>query len=174
MSRRNKFNYDSDKFYEDISSLAMQGFTDAEISHALRDFEGLPLSPETFCRMKNGNYIGWTEKENKERSEHILQVLARARRKITVLVRGAFLKCALGGKKIKSNSTLYHSLSSGGVCSEPEEMRRTDFIREEAPNIHALETWMYHNDEEWRNTEENRQEEQDSGVDVIKVLLSKH
>lgn len=106
MARLKKFDYDSDDFYDEIIGIAMQGLTDAEIVDSLADKLGVSLSPEAFSSMKNGCYVNWTETENQRRSARFIKVLARGRRKITSIVRGAYLKGALGGKKIKSKTVL--------------------------------------------------------------------
>ena len=74
MARPKKFDYDSDEFYDEILALAMQGLTDTEIATMLEDKFGEKLDPDTFGCMKNGNYIGWTEEENRIRSERLLRV----------------------------------------------------------------------------------------------------
>jgi len=84
------------------------GLTDAKIADALADKFGNSLSPERFNCMKNGMYDKWTAEENKRRSERLGKVLARGRRKITSIVRGAYLKAALGGRKIKSSTITKH------------------------------------------------------------------
>ena len=105
MARPKKFDYDSDDFYDEILALSMQGLTDAEIADALEDKFGVSLSPEVFYSMKNGNYNKWSDEENERRSARLAKVLARGRRKINSIVRGAYLKAALGGKKLKNKST---------------------------------------------------------------------
>lgn len=106
MARPKKLDYDSDDFIVEIIGIAMQGLTDAEIVDSLADKFGVSLSPEAFSSMKNGCYVNWTETENQRRSARFIKVLARGRRKITSIVRGAYLKGALGGKKIKSKTVL--------------------------------------------------------------------
>ena len=54
--------YDTDRFYSILSALGKKDATDKEIAAALN------ITPETFSRMKNGKYEGWTEKQNEERS----------------------------------------------------------------------------------------------------------
>lgn len=163
MARPKKFNYDSDEFYDEIYALAVQGLNDAEIADALEDRFGTKLSPEVFCTMKNGNYDKWNKKENKVRSERLAKVLARGRRKINAVVRGAYLKAALGGKKLKNKSTTTrHLRMPDGTLSETEEIQNTDQEIEQAPNMQAMSTWLYHHDEEWRKVE--RKEEADKDI----------
>ena len=91
-----KHDYDSEDFYKRIEALAMNGYTDEEIANELN------LRREVFTCMKNGNYENWTDKENKRRGECITNVLAYGRTKIVALLRGVYIKGAVGGKKTKS------------------------------------------------------------------------
>ena len=91
-----KHDYDSEDFYKCIETLAMNGYTDEEIANELN------LRREVFTCMKNGNYETWTDEENKRRGECITNVLAHSRTKIVALLRGVYIKGAIGGKKTKS------------------------------------------------------------------------
>jgi len=153
MARHLKFDYDSDDFYDEILALAMQGMTDAEIADALVGKFGVSLSPEAFCCMKNGNYENWTEEENRRRSAKFIKVLARGRRKITSIVRGAYLKAALGGKKVKSKSVVKRKLLVNGEYTDDEVIQTTEGEQELPYNVQALATWLYHHDPEWRKVE---------------------
>lgn len=162
MARPDKFDYDSDDFYDEILALAMQGLTDAEIADALETKFGTSLSPEAFSSMKNGTYIRWTKKENKVRSERLVKVLARGRRKINSIVRGAFLKAALGGRKLKNKSTVTRKMRTpDGSETDAEEIQTTEMENEMPPNIQALSTWLYHHDEEWRKIQRKEDEDED-------------
>ena len=130
MARPRKFDYDSDDFYDEILALAMQGLTDAEIADSLEDKFGESLSPEVFCTMINGNYEAWSDEENKKRSERLSKALARGRRKINSIIRGAYLKAALGGKKIKSKTTVRRKLKIDGVYTEDEEIQTSETEQE--------------------------------------------
>lgn len=154
-----KFDYDGNDFYDEILALAMQGLTDAEIADALADRFGVSLSPEVFCTMKNGNYDKWSEAQNKVRSERLAKVLARGRRKITSIVRGAYLKGALGGKKVKSKTVLRRKLRIGGEYTEDEEIQTSETEQELPYNMQALATWLFHHDPDWRKTERNKEDE---------------
>ena len=68
--------YDSPDFYKLIEQLAMNGYTDEEIANELN------LSADVFGAMKNGNYQGWNDDENKRRGSEIYRVLAHGRTKI--------------------------------------------------------------------------------------------
>ena len=92
-----KFDYNGDAFYDEIEQLAKQGQKDSEIAYALGLKFGVDLNPQVFNRMKNGKYENWNEDENVERGERITQSLVRGREFINAIVRGRFLKCALGG-----------------------------------------------------------------------------
>lgn len=153
MARPRKFDYDSDDFYDEILALAMQGMTDAEIADALQDKFGESLSPDVFGSMKNGNYAMWSEEENERRSARINRVLARGRRKIVSIVRGAYLKAALGGKKIKSKSVVRRKLMVDGQYTDDEVIQTTESEQEMPYNVQALSTFLYHHDPEWRKVE---------------------
>lgn len=153
MARPRKFDYDSDDFYDEILALAMQGMTDAEIADALQDKFDKSLNPDTFGMMKNGTYDKWTEEENKRRSARLVRVLARGRRKIVSIVRGAYLKAALGGKKIKSKSVVRRKLMVDGQYTDDEVIQTTESEQEMPYNVQALSTFLYHHDPEWRKVE---------------------
>lgn len=181
MARPKKFDYDSDDFYDEILALSMQGLTDAEIA------DSLDLSPEAFCCMKNGNYEAWSDEENERRSARLFKVLTRGRRKILGIVRGRYLKTALGGLKVKSITKRYvqDRCPCGGNDKECPECGGTGWIvitdkaimqeneTELPPNMQALSTWLYHHDEEWRKVEKKQEDEEDvvphnttKGVDI--------
>lgn len=168
MPRPKKFDYDSDEFYEEIYALALQGLTDAEIAYSLEDKFGQRLDPDTFGQMIHGKYIGWNDKENERRSGRLLRVLTRARAKINSIVRGAYLKGALGGKKIASKIINYQKFKcsccgedrncpacggSGWVVSDNVAVVQ-ETETELAPSLQALSTWLRHHDPEWREKEE--------------------
>lgn len=169
MARPKKFDYDGDDFYDEILALAMQGLNDAEIADALQDKFGQSLDPETFNCMKNGNYINWTEEENETRSARLIKVLARGRRKTTSLVRGAYLKAALGGKKVKTKTTVRRRLRIDGVYTDDEEIQTSETETEMPYNVQALATWLYHHDPEWRKV----QRKQDTEASDIPVNVKK-
>lgn len=161
-----KFNYDGEDFYKEIYALAMQGLQDAEIAYNLgdslgvaKDENGVPyyndargLSPEVFTKMKNGNYEGWTEEENKRRSERISQELAHGRAKILGIVRGRYLKAALGGIKIKASSKRKrYNIINGVKDEENMVMEESESVSETAPNMQALANFLYHHDPQFRN-----------------------
>lgn len=169
MARPRKFDYDSDDFYDEILALAMQGLNDAEIADALGDKFGESLDPETFNCMKNGNYIGWNEEENERRSARFLKVLARGRRKTTSVVRGAYLKAALGGKKVKTKTVVTRRLKVDGMYTDDEEIQTSETETEMPYNVQALATWLYHHDPEWRKV----QRKQDTEASEIPVDVKK-
>ena len=145
MARPKKFDYDSDDFYDEILALSMQG---------------------------NGTYEAWSDEENERRSARLCKVLARGRRKINSIVRGAYLKAALGGKKIKNKTVTTRKLKIDGVYTEDEEIQTTEGETELPPNMQALSTWLYHHDEEWRRVEKKQEDDEDvpnsttKGVDI--------
>ncbi len=176
MGRQPKFDYDSDDFYDEILALAMQGLTDAEIADSLQYKFSASLSKSAFSAMKHGNYIGWNKEENENRSARLLEVLARGRRKINGIVRGRYLKAALGGIKVKGKTVTKRKLRIDGVYTNDEEISTTDSEQELAPNIQALATWLYHHDEEWQKEEHLQTDRTDVPVNVsssvnIEVLI---
>lgn len=168
-----KFNYDGEDFYKEIYALAMQGLQDAEIAYNLGDSlgvatdeNGVPyethargLTPEVFNKMKNGNYEGWTEEENKRRSERISQELAHGRAKILGIVRGRYLKAALGGIKIKGSVRRKRYNIVNGVKDEDNMvMEESESVQETAPNMQALANFLYHHDPQFRNIQKGIEE----------------
>ena len=96
-----KHDYDSIDFYKRIEQLAMNGYTDTEIANEL------DLSADVFGSMKNGNYQCWDEEEKKRRGDEIHRVLAHGQTRILALLRGTYIKGAIGGKKTKSRIVKY-------------------------------------------------------------------
>lgn len=148
-----KHDYDSDEFYEEILSLALQGFNDAEIA------DSLDLTPDTFGSMKNGNYNKWSAEENKRRGERIERVLTRGRRKIVSILRGRYIKAALGGIKTKNTSrSVKRVLVNGEPTGEEVEQVTTGEV-ELPPNMQAIATLLYHYDKDWRKVQRNQDED---------------
>lgn len=137
-----KHDYDSDDFYDQVFYLAFNGAINSEIAVSMN------LVPDVFNKMVNGNYAGWSEEENARRSTRLCRVLANAREKINQMVRGRYLKAALGGIKVKSKTIRY---IKGEEDQTMEVIQETE--TELAPNMQALTTWMYHHDPEYRNVQ---------------------
>ena len=181
MARPRKFDYDSDEFYEAIMTLATQGLTDAEIAYSLEEKFGQHLDPEVFGAMKRGKYAPWTKEENKRRSVRLNGVLARGRARINSIVRGAYLKAALGGKKITSavvptivkvecpcggDETCEVCHGRGFIYAKTQET-----VTELPPSMQALSTWLYHRDAEYRRIERKMDEtSEDIPVDIDKGI----
>lgn len=147
------FDYDSDEFYDEIFALAYNGMTDAEIADGLQDKFGHSLSTTAFGLMKSGKYQHWTPEENERRSARLVGVLERARRKNIAIVRGRYLKAALGGIKVKSVTTVSRRLKIDGVLTDNEDIQTTTTESETPPNIQALAVWLHHHDKDWRKHE---------------------
>ena len=180
--RKPKHNYYDDKFYEDIMGYAMQGFTDAEIADAL------DLNADVFGSMKNGNYAMWNKKQNTERSERINRVLTRGRMKINSIVRSAYLKAALGGKKVKKSIVKYvqercdcegkdkHCPYCGGTgwVTLTDKAVAQEETEELCPNVQAMSMWLLHHDPEWRKIERKQDNEDglysENGIDIDKWM----
>lgn len=184
-----KYDYDDEAFYKAISIAASNGMTDAEIADTLE------IRPDNFSKMKNGTYGGWSEEQNERRSDRICLCLARARRKVNALVRGRFLKAAIGGIKVKSVSRRAISQRCsicGGMDPECPECggTGTQFVtdkqvvveseQETPPNIQALATWLFQHDEDWRKIQRNQDETANDiptdiphGIDICKWIEDK-
>ena len=207
MSFKPKYDYDSQDFYDAVGELASRGYTDAEIAYGLEDLSGeqrssypgdvwpdFPLlTPTTFGRMKNGKYDKWTEEENKTRSERLGRVLARARDKINVAVRGQFLQLALGQATSSSKVTRYarvrcsckgkdeHCEKCGGTGWYANMDKQIVMESEQrcAPAPQMVASWLHHHDPEWRHRdlmrhEENAGKDNDvTGIDIQVVYNSK-
>lgn len=145
-----KFDYDGDEFYEAIYELALNGMTNDEIADGLESKLGKSLYPDTFSLMILGKYPVWDKEQNERRSARIQRILGRARRKTNALVRGRFLKMALGGIKTKNVSTVKRRLRIDGQLTDDEEIQTTTVESESAPSLQALSTWLMHHDPEWR------------------------
>ncbi|MBO5546195.1 MAG: hypothetical protein J5951_06000 [Bacteroidales bacterium] len=185
MPRRPKFDYDSDAFYDQILALAMQGLTDAEIAYELKDETNpsrptLGLDPTVFSCMKNGNYKYWTTAQNERRSERINKVLARGRARVNSIVRGAFLKSALGGKVIKTKvkqavkarcscrfendgAPVKDCPKCGGTgwYYVTEQVVVQEVEHELPPDTRALSSWLYHHDKDFRKIERKMEDDED-------------
>lgn len=170
-----KFNYDGEDFYKEIYALAMQGLNDAEIAYNLGDNLGVVtdtetgeilerkeikgLTPESFARMKAGNYENWSEEENTRRSARINQELAHGRARILGIVRGRYLKAALGGIKVKGSVRRKRYNIINGVKDEDNMvMEETESVQETAPNMQALSNFLYHHDPQFRNIQKGLEE----------------
>lgn len=168
-----KHDYDSPDFYKLIEQLAVNGYTDKEIANELG------LSADVFGAMKNGGYVRWTEEENKRRGDEIGRVLAHGRTRIIALLRGAYIKGAFGGKKIKSNIVKYvqekcdcmgadkHCPKCGGTgwVTLTDKAVIQEGETELPPNMQAISTLLYHHDPEWRKVE--RKQDEDKGDNRI-------
>lgn len=159
-----KFDYKGKEFYEEIKNLAMQGQKDSEIAYSLADKFGVDLTPAVFIRMKNGSYEGWDSEKNKQRSERISLSLERGREKINALVRGRFLKTALGGIKVKGTSTIKRNVIINGKPTGDVVIETRETEQETPPNMQALATWLYHFDKDWRKVQQAKKDEETNGI----------
>lgn len=174
-----KFNYDSEEFYKEIYALAMQGLNDTEIAYALGDNLGVVLDdagnvlqesdvkgldPSTFTSMKDGKYKGWNEEENARRGARISKELAHGRAKILGIVRGRYLKAALGGIKVKGHVTRRRYNIIKGIKDEDNMVvEEVNSEQETAPNMQALSNFLYHHDPQFRNIQK--------GIDEADVMI---
>lgn len=182
-----KYDYDSAEWYTALRSLAMAGFGDAEIAASvgekIQEYRtaqgGEPLTteqlagiePPTFSKMRNGRYEAWTEEQNKERGGRITRTIEQARARVNGIVKGAYLRAALGGKKVKNKGTVYRRLKIDGVYTDDEEIQRSETEVELSPNIQALANWLYHHDPEWRKRQRGTDvETSDIPQDIVRGI----
>ncbi len=150
---KKKFDYNGDEFYMEIMALAMKGLTDSQIAFSLSEKFGQELEATTFSKMKNGKYDKWNDEQNEKYGGRIVQALTHGREKINAIVRGSYLKNALGGKKIKTKSTIIRKIKDQfGNETGAEEIQETITEQELAPNNQALSTWLFNHDKEWRKS----------------------
>lgn len=145
-----KFDYEGDEFYKEIERLAFRGMLDSEIAYALSDKFGVDLNPATFGAMKNGHYQGWNDEQNKIRSERLCSSLERGRSGINALVRGKYLKMAIGGGIVKGKTVTKRHVVVNGQQTKNLIVETRETEQELPPNAQALSTWLYQNDKEWR------------------------
>lgn len=142
----------------------------------LESTEEIPdsLNPEVFSRMKNGEYDGWGEQENKLRSMLICQALSQARVKLSLLYKGVYDKLAMGKWKTKTVTTVVRD----GVDKEGNKVNDTTVTTTEQelpPNMQALSTWRFNHDPEFRKTLQQMKKMdvsvEDKTIDKIKVNI---
>ena len=155
--------YDTDRFYSILSALGKKDATDKEIAAALN------ITPETFSRMKNGKYDGWTEKENEERSERICQVLSRARASLITALKDSYIKLATGNAKSTTTRYVQARCMCNGQDRECPACGGTGYItltdrtivmeQQLPPNAQAITTLLRHYSPEWRKDEDEADDE---------------
>ena len=176
MPAKKKFDYDGQDFYTAIGNLASKDYDDCEIAQFIGDeirsivrqryedaidtaetpdqipeepkYDEIPksLTPEVFAKMKNGNYEGWSEQENKLRSMLISQV-----KTTTTQERNTVTK----------DGTPY------------TEKTTTTTTQEMPPNLQALTMWRWHHDPEFKNAMREMKKMdvavEDKNIDKIKI-----
>lgn len=177
-----KYEYDSDDFYKKLYTLCLQGCTDREIADSLK------INPSTLSRMKNGKYQKWTKEQNAIRSKRIIETMSRGRVRINAIVRSAYLKAALGGKKVKKSIVKYvqercecegknkrcpYCGGTGWVTLTDKAVAQEE-VEELYPNVQAMSMWLLHHDEEWRKIERKQDNEDglysENGIDIDKWM----
>lgn len=154
-----KFDYDGEEFYEVIQDFSMQGMKLSEMAYALADRFGVYLNPDVFKSMTEGCYPYWNADENKKYSEKLQNAIARGRERINSIVRGRYLKAALGGIKIKGKSTRKRHLVVDGQPTEDMVIETTESEQETPPNMTALSRWLYQYDPDWRKVQRGTETE---------------
>ena len=160
-----------------IMDKIMNGDIDASDAPELEDTSNIPdsLTVSVFSKMKNGNYEGWNEQENKLRSMLISQVLERARSKLCLVYKGVYDKIALGKWKTKTVTTTT-SERMGKDGNMVTETTTTETTQDLAPNLQALTTWRFHHDKEFREElaamKHMDVQIEDKGVEKINISVS--
>lgn len=202
MPAKKKFDYDGQDFYTAIGNLASKDYDDYEIAQFIGDeirsivrqryedaidtaetpdqipeepkYDEIPksLTPEVFAKMKNGNYEGWSEQENKLRSMLISQVLQHARGQLRLVYKEVYDKVALG--KIKTKTTTTQERNTVTKDGTPyTEKTTTTTTQEMPPNLQALTMWRWHHDPEFKKamTQMKRMDVslEDKSIDKIKI-----
>lgn len=157
-TRPKKYNYESKKFLELITSLAVKGWSDKDIALDLN------LCPQHFNELKNEK-----DKNTGEltpQAKGISEALARARAKLNLIARDVYFKTAIGQKKVKEIKKAYASwkCECGGVnkkcpiCGGKGRIYSDDVAiveeieRELPPNNQALSVWLFNHDPEWKQS----------------------
>ena len=126
------------------------------------------MRPTTFSEMKAGKYKGWTAEENARRGARISEELAHGRARILGVVRGRYLKAALGGIKVKGKVVRKRYNVVNGVADMDNRIEDvTESESETAPNMQALANYLYHHDPQFRNIQNGIED----GDAVIKVKI---
>ena len=202
MPAKKKFDNDGQDFYTAIGNLASKDYDDCEIAQFIGDeirsivrqryedaidtaetpdqipeepkYDEIPksLTPEVFAKMKNGNYEGWSEQENKLRSMLISQVLQHARGQLRLVYKGVYDKVALG--KIKTKTTTTQERNTVTKDGTPyTEKTTTTTTQEMPPNLQALTMWRWHHDPEFKNAMREMKKMdvavEDKNIDKIKI-----
>ncbi len=160
-----------------IVNKIMEGQIDAEDAPELEETSNIPdsITVSVFSKMKNGNYEGWSEQENKLRSMLISQVLERARSKLCLVYKGVYDKLALGKWKTKSVTTTT-SERMGKDGNMYTETQTTETTQDVAPNLQALTMWRFHHDKEFREEMAAMKRMdvtvEDKGIDKINISVS--
>ena len=132
------------------------------------------LAPEVFSRMKNGEYDGWSEQENKLRSMLICQALSQARVKLRLFYKGVYDRVAMGKQTTKTITTVVRD----GFDKEGNKVNdttTTTTIQELPPNMQALTTWRFNHDPDFRKTLQQMKKmdvsTEDKAIDKINVNI---
>lgn len=172
MARQPKFDYDSREFYQAIFQLAWEGCTDKEIAKLLSEELGITLTSSTFSKMKNGKYHRWDPIQNHIRGENIRTALREGRRHLIPIIRQAYIKIALGGQIITSETRIYTQCTlPDGTAAKPTEIERIKVEREQPPNVRALDRLLCLLDPQWRRASQLKEEEgKGQGIKIEKWI----
>ena len=165
-----KHDYSSDNFYLQVYDCARAGMNDKEIAGELE------LDSDTFTCMKNGNYIGWTEKENAERSKRLLGVLSRGREKVNYSMKAKMMSLALGKATTSTRSTTRkHVITKEGEVTDDVEVSTTEVETTLPPSLQSITTWLHHHDPDWRKYDNNKDVDEEGmprSVEAININVA--
>lgn len=177
-TRPKKYNYESKKFLDLLSSLAGKGWSDKDIAL------DLGLSVQHFSDIKNEK-DSETGKLTKQ-AEGISLALQRAREKLNLIARDVYFKTAIGQKKVKEVKKTYAQMKcecggsmdcpycqgKGFIVSEKKSLVE-EYEKELPPNAQALSVWLFNHDEEWKKgiIESKRLDVTTNGKDVGRELV---
>lgn len=160
--RKPKYDYTSESFLSMIADYAKRTCTDTEIA------QNIGLSVSEFCKKK-------TE------FPQIAQTLSHARSGINTVVRGTFLKTALGGRLIKTYSYVQKRCECRGndpkcpICDGTgwitPEQHRVVTETEQAPNPMVQIRWLMNYDTDFRKRTKGEADDElpqniQKGVDI--------
>lgn len=176
----NRYDYESEEFYENIKRLASSGMTDKEIALTLG------FTRIYFSQIKNGRVsVGSEENAEKikRRSERIKEALRDGRTRITALLHAQYLNVALGKvvTKTKVKRMQEAPCECGGAdpnCPECGGTGRvvTNFgiVQEseiqQPPSLQAITTLLNVFDPDWKSGITDEATAQGGGIDIRKWI----
>lgn len=149
-----QFDYDKEEFWGQVYELALQGFSNRQIAIHLKTNDKSRFNPDTFNKMVRGTYEKWNNEDRQDYTFRLREILENAREKINTLVRSRYLKCGLGGHKVKTTTTVTKKIRVDNEETEGELIQTTVTESEMAPNPTILRHWLNMYDTDWAKQEE--------------------